>query len=409
MISFRMSNEVCEVLELIAAKTSARVSEVKRARILLASQRFSDPSQVAEVAGVNRSTCYKWVARAREFLPSLAFEADWSIARRVQEVSKALADRPRSGASAHYTAEQECEVMAVAIRKPEEFGFPLSHWSGRDMAMYLDESRRIPGISPSKVWRVLKEADLRPHKSQYWLNPKIDDEAEFEARKSGVCNLYLSARGLYEQGVAVVSVDEKTGIQALERIHPDKPMAPGLAQRIEYEYKRHGTTSLIASLVVATGRIDCATLGPWRGELDYADHIRKLAANFPDLKLIIVNDNLTTHKSETLVRLVAELDGIDGQTLGQKGKQGVLKDVQSRQEFLEDRNHRLAFFYTPKHCSWLNQIEIWFGILVKKLLKRASFKSVEQLQKKILEFIDFFNDRLAHPFQWTYKGKALSA
>jgi hypothetical protein len=202
-----------------------------------------------------------------------------------------------------------------------------------------------------------------------------------------------------------MSTDEMTGIQALERLHPSLPMLPGHVERPEFEYQRHGTLSLIANLDVATGQIVTPRLGPTRTEADFVAHIKETISTDPEASWIFITDQLNTHQSETLVRLVAQLCGIQAD-LGVKGKSGHLTSLKTRAAFLSDPTHRIRLVYTPRHSSWLNQIEIWFSILVRRLLARASWTSVTHLREGILAFIVYFN-RLSHgPFHWTYKGPA---
>jgi transposase len=223
-----------------------------------------------------------------------------------------------------------------------------------------------------------------------------------------VCEVYATAISMHEQGAHVVSCDEKTGIQALERARPALPLRSGMVERLEYEYVRHGTLCLIANFDVATGRVESPTVGLTRSEEDFASHISRTIDTDPDAPWTFVMDNLNTHNSETLVRLVAERCQLDV-PLGEKGKSGVLRTRHTRAAFLSDPTHRIRFVYTPKHCSWLNQVELWFSILVRRLLKRASFVSLDDLCQRMLAFIDYFNQFMAKPFRWTYKGKLLAA
>ena len=206
----------------------------------------------------------------------------------------------------------------------------------------------------------------------------------------------------------VYSTDEKMGVQAKEHANPKQTMKAGQAERVDPEYIRHGTTGIIASRNVATGEITNPLIQPERKEDDFVRHISEVFDVNPADKHLFITDNLNTHMSESLVRFVAGVEGIDDSALGVKGKSGILKSMVSRAEFLTDRNHKIAFVYTPKHCSWLNQIECWFSILTRRLLnKRASFKSIEELEMKIRDFIGFYNQFLKKSFKWKYRGKLL--
>ena len=242
---------------------------------------------------------------------------------------------------------------------------------------------------------------------RYWLHhERAKDPESFDDAVRQVCHLYKEAPTLRPQGVYVISTDEKTGIQALERAHPDQPMEPGQVARQEFEYTRHGTQSLMANFDVVTGEVLTPSIGATRTEEDFANHILQTVATDLEAEWIFIVDQLNTHQSESLVYLVTDLCELD-QDVGEKGKRGILQSKRTRAAFLSDPTHSIRFVYLPKHTSWLNQIELWFSILVRRLLKRASFTSVHDLKQQILDFIDYFNRTMAKPFKWTYAGRPL--
>ena len=223
-----------------------------------------------------------------------------------------------------------------------------------------------------------------------------------------VCETYLEApQRQAEHGTHTISTDEMTGIQALERIAPAKPTAPGQVERREFEYARHGTQCLIANLDVVTGEVVSPTVQATRTEPDFVDHVARTVATDPDAEWIIVCDQLNIHWSAGLVGYVAEQCQLRDD-LGKKGRRGVLKSRVTRKAFLEDKGHRIRFVYTPRHTSWLNQIEIWFSILMRRVLRRGTFRSTQDLHDRLLAFIDYFNRTLAKPFKWTYTGRPLN-
>jgi transposase len=243
---------------------------------------------------------------------------------------------------------------------------------------------------------------------RYWLTPPPADD-HFVAAVAGVNGLYRAAPQLAARGERVVSTDALTGVQALERRHPGLPPAPGKVERREFEYTRHGTTTFIVNRDVVTGEVVAPSCGPTRTEADFLAHIqRTVATDLAATKWHFVVDNLNTHQSEALVRFVAADMGLDID-LGEKGRRGILARQASRAAFLSDPARRVVFHYTPKHCSWLNQVEIWLSILVRKPLKRGSFTSTDDLQTQVLAFIAYYNRTMAKPFKWTAQHKALVA
>jgi hypothetical protein len=252
-------------------------------------------------------------------------------------------------------------------------------------------------------------AELQPHRSRYGLNANPKDPEEFRQQVVAVCECYQAApERLKGEGSHTVCVDEQTGIPALERIAPTKPMRPGQVEKREFEYTRPGTQTLIANVEVATGQVVAPTVPPTRDEKDFAEHIGRTGATDPKAGWIFVADNRTTPGSATLVLLVAGLCAIPVESRGKKGKSGVLRSVRTRTEFWMDPSHRVRFVDTPKHPSWLNPVEIWFSVLARRAIRRGSFRSKDDLRDRLLRFIDYFHRTMAKPYKWTSAGRPLN-
>lgn len=288
-------------------------------------------------------------------------------------------------------------MLALATTAPAEVGIPTSRWSLDDLAFHILRDAHYRDMSRSTVQRLLAEAELRPHKSRYWLH---SNDPDFETKVLDICQLYLDAPRLYQHGELVLCVDEKTGIQALERARPTLPMTAGREERRDPEYIRHGTRCLLATRVVATGQVIGSVLQQ-RGTWDFVRHIRDVVELFPNVRRFHwVMDNLNTHWTFALCRYLGRLSGLwDERPCLRTGKQ--------RRAFLADPAHKHVIHYTPKHGSWMNQIEIWFGVLTRRVLRRGNFESPEALARAINEFIVHYNAHEAFPYEWTYTGKPL--
>jgi transposase len=398
-----------ELLSRITRATTAPKQLSQRAHLVLLAFQGLRNEDIAPHVGLERHQVGLWRQRwADAFDRLVVIECTQTKAALRRAIETVLADAPRPGSPGKFTPEQLAQILATACEPPEQSGRPISHWTARELADEVQKRGIVASISTSQVGRILAEAELQPHRSRYWLNSQPKDAAAFAQQVQTVCTTYLEAPRLYaQQGTHTLCVDEKTGIQALERIAPTLPTRPGQIERIESEYQRQGTQCLIGNFHVVTGQVLAPTIQETRTEADFVAHLEQTVALDPQGSWIFVLDNLNIHCSASLVRWVAQQCGTE-MDLGAKGKKGILRSMASRRAFLEDRSHRIRFVYTPKHTSWLNQIELWFGMLVRKLLRRSSFASVAELRERILSFIEYFNRTMAKPFRWTFTGRPLT-
>lgn len=407
----RLTEKQHAVLHRIVHSLTAPRRLVQRARLIVLAFGGMGNEAIGEEIGLRRKQVGLWRRRWKQSFDALvAIECRESQAALRRAIEEILSDAPRSGSSGKFTAEQVTQVLAVACEPADHSGRPIDEWTAREIADEIVRRGIVPSISASQVNRYLAEAELQPHRSKYWLNTTEKDPQLFEQQVQTVCQCYLESSELYFQHhTHTLSVDEMTGIQALERNAKTIPMKRGQAARIEFEYTRHGTLCLTGNWHVVLGQMIAPTVRPTRTEEDFCWHIHQTLATDPEAGWVFVVDNLNTHCSESLVRYVARLEGIDQSTLGQKHKSGLLESMASRQAFLSDRSHRVRFVYLPKHSSWLNQIEIVFGIVTRRVLRRGNFKSTEALKTRLLDFLDYFNRTFARPFRWTYTGRPVTA
>ena len=385
----KLIDEERKSLQTLVQKHSAKQSIVMRAKIILLADDGLQNQEIAKKLSIRNNTVSIWVARWLDLTDRAAEDR--------------LQDAPRPGAPDKFTPEQLCQIIAIACEKPEDHGRPVTHWTHWELAEVVIEKDIVDSISASHLGVMLKKTDLQPHRSKYWLNVKADERKD--ERIADICALYHKSTDNAEE--ITLSIDEMTGIQALERCAADLPMRAGKPLAREFEYIRHGTQTLLGGFNVATGTIQ-GLCRDTRKEEDLVDLIKRLIKKNPGYETYhFVADQLNTHKSASLVEYVADFCGIEDD-LGIKGEVGILKSMPTREDFLCQKDKRIVFHYTPKHASWMNQIEIWFGILMKKVIKRGFFLSKDDIKNKILNFMDYFNETMAKPFKWTYQGKVLS-
>jgi transposase len=380
----------------------------QRARIVLLAFEGRSNQDIAREVELGREQVGVWRRRwQNEFERLTLIEGLEALSDLRHAIEDVLADEPRSGRPCTFTAEQLAMIFSVACEAVEDSGRPVARWTQREIIDEVVQRGIVSSLSTSHLSTLLAEAHLQPHKSRYWLNTKEKDPEIFQAQAKLVCDCYLEAP---ECDAYTMCIDEMTSIQALERIAPTKPMAPGQRELIEFEYLRHGTQCLIASFDVVTGQSVAPTVGDTRTEEDFLEHCKRTVELHPESQWRLIVDQLNTHCSASLVLWVIAVEGLQltEDEVGIKGKSGILKSQETRKTFLSSPDRRIRFIYVPKHSSWLNQVEIWFSVVVRRVLKRGNFPSVEALRERLLEFIDYYNRTMAKPYRWTYTGQPLA-
>ena len=347
--SVRLNWKPRKRLERVVRRRSARHWMVSRAKIVLLSHEGKQVSEICAALSLDHQVVRRWLKRYREF----GFDG--------------LKDRCRSGRPPEIKPKVWEKVATLVVQSPERFGLPMERWSVRELATYL--KRRFGWeVSKSSLSRFFRSAALKPHRVQYWLNPTDPD---FDKKAARICKLYISPPAK----ATVLCIDEKPGVQALERRHPSRPMKRGRTKRVEFEYRRHGTRNIFAAFNVKTGEV-LVEVTPNRKTPLVIAFLDRILRRYRRGPVIIITDNIHTRRGAVAKEWLA-------------------------------RHPRVSFVFTPFHGSWLNQVEIWFGILTSKLLRHTSFHSVRALAGAIIRFARHWNERMARPFRWTYTGRVL--
>ena len=346
-----------ELLE-IAGHYGRPHREVLRARILLVLERNPCVSAAAQRLEVDVKTIRRW--------------RDRFVEKRHKE---ALKDKPRSGRPPQIGLLSRCELLSMACGRPSDFGEQTRDvWTIDSLLERFRRRHSGPSMSRTSVIRILNEAEIRPHRVRMWLH---SPDPEFRAKVKKICRLYLHP----PRDAVVLCIDEKSGMQALGRKHGLRLASPGRVGRHDYEYVRHGTRTLLAALNPHKGEV-YAEVRKSRKATDLLDFMESIARLYPKKKIYVIWDNLNIHH-----------DGKD----------------QRWRKFNRRHGNRFRFFYTPIHASWVNQVEIFFSIVQKRVLRYGVFNSARELEVAVRRFIRHWNRYEAHPFRWTFKGYPLQS
>ena len=308
-----------KLLEEFSKSRTVGTCVVQRATIILLGFAGMWNQEIALHVGLNRIQVGIWRQRWRDAWEALCVWECTEPHRLREAILDVLSDAPRPGAPATFTAEQVSQIVALACEPPKLSGRPIDHWTLRELRDEAIARQIVTDISASRIGHFLQQAAVQPHRKKMWLNTTEKDPQKFQAEVENVCRTYLEAPAKAGAGAHTVSVDEATALQAIERNAPDKPAQPDRVPKQEFEYTRHGTTTLTAGLDVVTGRIVGPTLEATRTEPEFVAHITRTVATDPDAEWIFVVDRLNTHLSESLVKLVAERCGIPD-ALGKKAR-----------------------------------------------------------------------------------------
>ena len=375
----------------------------QRSKFILLAEAGASNKAIAAETGAHFNTVKTWRNRFASQLRRLTGIEEKEPDKLREAVEAVLTDAERSGAPYTFDPDIRVKIQLLACQDPRNYGFEASHWSLSLLQKALIQEQIVGDISIGAIHYILKTARIRPWKIRYYLHSREKYESyETYSEKIRCINaLYAQAGDLLEQDTLVYCTDEMTCIQAKEHAYPDKPTLPGMDARMDFNYVRHSTTTLIGFFNVQNGQVFDPFLNKTRTDEDFVEALSRVIDANPDKKHVFVLDNLNIHRSEALVRYVAGKIGFTGD-LGEKQKCGILNNMESRAKFLSDTTHPIRFCYVPIHCSWMNQIEIWFGVIGRRLLKRKSFNSLQELEESICNFIKQYNELFSHPYNWKY-------
>lgn len=351
----QLTEQEIEVLQAILRCQTAEVRLHRRARMVLLAAAGESIASIARKLGTNRQRVGEWLGRFDD------------------QRLEGLEDLPRSGRPDVLTPLERHQVVAVACCSPSEFGVNRAVWTHRALRAAVLSAGLVRSIGTSTVGGILEQAEIKPHRIKMWCH---SEDPAFQAKMRSIVDLYVSPPA----GEPVLCIDEKTGMQALSRSHDLKPATTGRDGRFEFEYKRNGTRCLFGCFDIGSGRVlgRCTT---HRKRPDFFAFMDLVASAYEQRRVHVVLDNLNTHRDT------------------------------SRGDFVTSWNkrhgNRFVFHYTPTHGSWLNQIELWFGIVSRRVLRYGSFSSPDDLVEAIGAFMTDWNSVEAHPFRWTYNGLPL--
>jgi len=347
----------CESSELRGVLRHQRVEArlYRRARIVLLAAAGESISGIARQVGTNRLRAGQWLRRFKR--------------RRIE----GLQDLVRSGRPLKITPLERHQVIAAACRCPKDFGVQRVVWTHESLRQAMISARLVRSISTSEVGRILEQAEIKPHRVKMWCHSK---DPAFQEKMRAIVRLYVKR----PRGEPVLCIDEKTGMQALSRSRDLQPAKPGRSARFEFEYRRNGTRCLFACFNIGSGNV-LGRCTASRTRADFLSFLDLVASVYRQPRVHIILDNLNTHKDTNQGEFLTEWNKLHG--------------------------NRFVFHYTPTHGSWLNQVELWFGIVSRRVLRHGNFHSPDELIRAVQAFIRTWNRAEAHPFRWTYDGLPL--